>query len=184
MPACCGKLESQTDWCLPVPYEKPAPCFHGGAFFEAIGASFGTLERSRDIINADVLDAWFPPSPKVTASLQEFLPWLLRTSPPTGCEGFVTTIAETRGVVPGAILPGAGSSALIFLALRRWLSRSFRVLILDPTSTLQYAHVSDVSSAVVWTVSTCRAPTVIRSNWRLWKPALPTATTGSFGQSQ
>ena len=42
------------------------------------------LERSHSVINADVLDAWFPPAPGVLAALREHLPWLLRTSPPTG----------------------------------------------------------------------------------------------------
>jgi hypothetical protein len=42
--------------------QNAAPCFHGGAFFEAIGDRFDRLERRHDIINADVLDAWFPPA--------------------------------------------------------------------------------------------------------------------------
>src|SRR5262249_38231390 len=92
------------------------------------------------IINADVLDAWFPPSPRVIKALQEALPWLLRTSPPTGCEGMVRAIARARGVAPENILPGAGSSDLIFLALRQWLTPESRVLILDPTYG-EYAHV-------------------------------------------
>jgi len=125
--------EKHIDWRLNFPYRRPAPCFHGGAFFKAIGERFETLERNRDIIAADVLDAWFPPSPRVTAALAEHLPWLLRTSPPTAGEGLVQTIAETRGVAMESILPGAGSSALIFLALRHWLNSSSRVLILDPT---------------------------------------------------
>src|SRR5262245_14586102 len=60
-----GKLEGQVDWQLGIPFHKPAPCFHGGAFFETIGERFEALERRHDIINADVLDAWFPPSPRV-----------------------------------------------------------------------------------------------------------------------
>ena len=115
-------------------------CYHGGAFFDAIGAEFNHLDRRHDIIAADVLDAWFPPSPKVIAALREDLPWLLRTSPPTQCEGMVRVIARARGVVPENILPGAGSSDLIFLAFRHWLKPSARVLILDPTYG-EYAHV-------------------------------------------
>jgi hypothetical protein len=34
------------------------PCFHGGAFFEAVGQDFDTLGRKSDIINADVLGNW------------------------------------------------------------------------------------------------------------------------------
>ncbi len=135
-----NRLERAADWRLDVPFRKPAACFHGGAFFDAIGAEFDHLERRHRIINADVLDAWFPPSPRVTAALNEALPWLLRTSPPTGCEGMVRAIARARGVSPENILPGAGSSDLIFLALRHWLTPSSRVLILDPTYG-EYAHV-------------------------------------------
>lgn len=115
-------------------------CYHGGAFFDAIGTEFDHLERWHQIINADVLDAWFPPSPRVLAALQKDLPWLLRTSPPTNCEGLQRVIARTRAVATENILPGGGSSDLIFLALRHWLTPSSRVLILDPMYG-EYAHV-------------------------------------------
>jgi histidinol-phosphate/aromatic aminotransferase/cobyric acid decarboxylase-like protein/GNAT superfamily N-acetyltransferase len=134
------RLETKTVWQLNFPFHKPASCFHGGAFFDAIGPKFDSLEHSRVIINADVLDAWFPPSPKVLDALHEFLPWLLRTSPPTACEGLVETIAKARGVAPANILPGAGSSDLIFRALRSWLNPASHALILDPTYG-EYAHV-------------------------------------------
>ena len=132
--------EGKVDWRLSFPFRRPAPCFHGGAFFEAIGPKFDQLERRHDIINADVLDAWFPPSPKVLAALQDHLPWLLRTSPPTACEGLVEAIAHARGVAPANILPGGGSSDLIFRALRHWLTPASHALILDPTYG-EYAHV-------------------------------------------
>jgi histidinol-phosphate/aromatic aminotransferase/cobyric acid decarboxylase-like protein len=45
-----------------------------------------------------------------------------------------------RGVEPESILPGAGSSDLIYLALRQWLSSQSRVLILDPMYG-EYSHV-------------------------------------------
>jgi len=134
------RLQSKTDWQLSFPFCKPAACFHGGAFFDAVGATFDSLERSRTIINADVLDAWFPPSPRVLAALQEYMPWLLRTSPPTACEGLIETIAQARGVERENILPGAGSSGLIFRALRHWLKPASHALILDPTYG-EYAHV-------------------------------------------
>ena len=118
----------------------PTDCYHGGAFFDAIGPEFNRLERRHCIIAADVLDAWFPPSPKVIAALTEDLPWLLRTSPPTHSDGMTRVIARSRGVAPENILPGAGSSDLIFLAFRQWLNRDSRVLILDPTYG-EYAHV-------------------------------------------
>ena len=138
--ALLNRLERGVNWQLEIPFHKPAACFHGGAFFDAIGADFDNLERRKTIINADVLDAWFPPSPKVMAALQEDLPWLLRTSPPTNCAGLVRAIARARGVAGENILPGAGSSDLIFLALRQWLNAKSRVLILDPTYG-EYSHV-------------------------------------------
>lgn len=134
-----NRLERVSDWQLEIPFPKPASCFHGGAFFDAIGPEFDHLEKRNRIINADVLDAWFPPSPRVLAALQENLSWFLRTSPPANCEGMTRAIARARGVLPENILPGAGSSDLIFLALRHWLHSSSRVLILDPTYG-EYAH--------------------------------------------
>jgi histidinol-phosphate/aromatic aminotransferase/cobyric acid decarboxylase-like protein len=122
------------------PETRPAPCFHGGAFFQAIGEHFDHLERRRHIINADVLDAWFPPAPGVLAALQEHLPWLVRTSPPADCGGLLRTIASARGLDPQGLVPGAGSSDLIFRGLRHWLRPTSRVLLLDPTYG-EYNHV-------------------------------------------
>lgn len=118
----------------------PVGCFHGGKFFAAVGPRFDDLDRAARIINADVLDAWFPPAPAVLDALREYLPWLARTSPPTACEGFVEVVAERRGVPPENVLPGAGSSDLIFRAFRHWLDAGSSVLLLDPTYG-EYAHV-------------------------------------------
>jgi len=115
-------------------------CFHGGAFFEAAGEAFETLYRSTEVINADVLDAWFPPAPGVVSAVQEYLPWLLKTSPPQDSKGLVQAIADTRGVPADSIAVGAGSSSLIYLAFREWLTRNSRVLLPDPTYG-EYAHV-------------------------------------------
>ncbi len=127
-------------WDLPLPLEREEVCYHGGDSFRAIGDEFRDLDRRALVINADVLDAWFPPSPRVLRRLHEHLEWLVRTSPPTGSEGLVRTIARRRGVEPDCILTGGGSSDLIFLALTRWLSPKSRVLILDPMYG-EYAHV-------------------------------------------
>src|SRR5215475_3979419 len=106
----------------------PTPaCYHGGAFFEAIGEEFDALSRLATVINADVLDAWFPPSPRVLDAIQAHLPLLVRTSPPAACAGLVRAIARVRGVEPANVLPGGGSSDLIFLALTNWLTPSSRV---------------------------------------------------------
>ncbi|HSL43717.1 MAG TPA: histidinol-phosphate transaminase [Anaerolineales bacterium] len=134
-------LEKHSDWNLNgVSFHKIDLVYHGGAFFEAIGEEFDCLERKEDVISADVLDAWFDPAPRVITALREHLPWVLRTSPPTGCEGMRRVIARSRGVHHNNILPGAGSSDLIFLALRHWLNTESRVLILDPMYG-EYAHV-------------------------------------------
>lgn len=134
------KLMSAVSWELDFPFFKRACCFHGGAFFEAIGTGFEALERRESVINADVLDAWFPPSPKVLEAMRDHLPWLMRTSPPTQCEGMRMAIARSRGVLAENILPGAGSSDLIYLAFRQWLTSRSRVLILDPAYG-EYVHV-------------------------------------------
>lgn len=122
-----------------IPSKK---CYHGGAFFKAIGEKFDTLEIRQTIINADVLDAWFEPSPLVIKALSDHLPWLLKTSPPTDCSGMVEVIAEKRGVKTENILVGAGSSSLIFLAFLNWLDSQVKVLILDPMYG-EYSHVLD-----------------------------------------
>ncbi len=133
-------VEKRTRWQLAVSLRKPPACFHGGAFFDTIGPRFDDLSRAAEIINADVLDAWFPPAPAVVDALSEYLPWLLRTSPPTDCGGLVAAIAAARGVRPVNLLVGAGSSDLIFRALPRWLREGSRVLLLDPTYG-EYSHI-------------------------------------------
>ena len=115
-------------------------CYHGGAFFEAVGEEFDALERLSTIISADVLDAWFPPAPGVVEAIEQHLPLLLRTSPPTSCAGLIRAISRARDVAPANIIAGGGSSDLIFLALTRWLGSQSRVLILDPMYG-EYSHV-------------------------------------------
>lgn len=134
------KLSDSVDWQLDFIMVKPAACFHGGAFFDAIGRDFNTLEKIDDVINADVLDAWFPPSPNVMRVLRDHLRWSVVTSPPTGCEGLIGEISRSRGIDANCVVAGAGSSSLIFLAFPRWLSASSKVLILDPAYG-EYAHV-------------------------------------------
>ncbi len=134
-------LERAVDWQMDgIPFRANDGCYHGGAFFEAIGDEFDALERKDAIINADVLDAWFDPAPSVVDKIAAHLAFALRTSPPTNCEGMRRTIARERGVTAESILPGAGSSDLIFTGLRRWIAPSSRVLILDPMYG-EYAHV-------------------------------------------
>src|SRR5262249_19743562 len=83
---------------------------------------------------------WFEPAPAVTAKLLEHLTFAVRTSPPATCEGMRAAIARARGVARENVLPGAGSSDLIFAGLRTWVTPKSRVLILDPMYG-EYAHV-------------------------------------------
>ena len=135
-------LRNKIEWELPYSFFAPAPCYHGGAFFTAIGEDLQTLDNRDEIINADVLDAWFPPSPKVIEALQNNVSWLLQTSPPTHCKGLIKVIAKVRGINEASVLPGAGSSDLIFLALQHFLNSHSKVLILDPCYG-EYRHVLD-----------------------------------------
>ncbi len=133
-------LKNRIEWQLPYSFFAPSACYHGGSFFKAIGEDLQALQKAKQIINADVLDAWFPPSPKVLEALHTNLSWLLQTSPPTHARGLIEVIAEVRGIKEQYILPGAGSSDLIFLALRSLLNKRSKVLIIDPCYG-EYIHV-------------------------------------------
>jgi len=133
-------LQNKIDWQLPFSFFTPSACYHGGSFFKAIGEDLQDLQKVKSIINADVLDAWFPPSPNVLKTLQEHLPMLLQTSPPTHAEGLINVIAEMRGIKNSCVLPGAGSSDLIFLAFGTYLNKTSKVLIIDPCYG-EYVHV-------------------------------------------
>jgi histidinol-phosphate/aromatic aminotransferase/cobyric acid decarboxylase-like protein len=112
--------------------------YHGGESFSAIGTSFEDLNRTRDVVAADVLDAWFDPPPAVIDKVREHLPFLLRASPPIYADGLRCAIAANRRIPVECILTGAGSSDLIFRCLPRIVTPP--VLILDPTYG-EYEHV-------------------------------------------
>jgi len=129
-------------WELEMPFLEDESCFHGGASFEAIGVTFADLDRRESVVNADVLDAWFPPAPGAVSAIQKHLSWLLRTSPPQDGLGLVQTIARERTLPIDSIAIGAGSSSLIYLAFQQYLTARSRVLLPDPTYG-EYAHVFD-----------------------------------------
>ena len=171
-----------------------APCFHGGSFFDVAGAEFGDWETSRSIISADTLDAWFPPAPEVVEALRENLPWILKTSPPIYCEGMVRKIAEVRGVDARCVLPGSGSSDLIYLAFTRWLNASSRALILDPTYG-EYEHVLQnvigcrvdrlvLSREENYDLDTVRLLTYFKNGYDLIVLVNPNSPTGRFVPNQ
>lgn len=121
---------------------------HGGAFFDAIGVDFRHLERAKNVVNADVLDAWYDPSPNVIKALQENLTWLVKTSPPTHGEGLVKAISEYRKIDEESILLGSGSSSLMFWVLPKLFQTGDEVTILDPTYG-EYRHVLERHGARV-----------------------------------
>jgi histidinol-phosphate/aromatic aminotransferase/cobyric acid decarboxylase-like protein len=133
-------LEQKISWHLPFLFQSPGDCYHGGAFFTAIGEDLQQLDKAAQIMNADVLDAWYPPSPKVIEAIHQHLPWMIKTSPPTHAAGMIKTISAARNIKETHILPGAGSSDLIFLAFQNLLHKNSRVLILDPCYG-EYMHV-------------------------------------------
>jgi histidinol-phosphate/aromatic aminotransferase/cobyric acid decarboxylase-like protein len=125
-------VEPHVDWRLGIPYRAAPSCFHGGASFEVVGDEFDQLPRRKTIINADVLDAWFRPAPEVLDVLHKHLAWATRTAPPSRCEGLVRAVARARGVPVDALVPGGGSSDLIFRVLPHWLTAHSRVLLVEP----------------------------------------------------
>jgi histidinol-phosphate/aromatic aminotransferase/cobyric acid decarboxylase-like protein len=118
---------------------RPLHAEHGGASFEALGLDFSRLDRIGEIVNADVLDAWYDPSPVAVAAVQEHLAWFLRTSPPTHSEGLVGTIAAVRGVDRESLIVGSGTSSLVYSVLPHLVKPGDRPLVLDPMYG-EYAH--------------------------------------------
>src|SRR5262249_25053476 len=116
--------------------------FHGGAFFDDIGTEFNDLSRRLRIINADVVDAWYDPSPRALGKLKDYLPWLVKTSPPVHSSGLMATIADVRGVPEENLLIGGGSSDLMYLVLQHLAPSGSRVLMLDPMYG-EYSHIME-----------------------------------------
>ena len=133
------RIEISCVWDLPFPFRATHACVHGGAFWSAIGDDPAQIKKLGKTINTDVLDAWFPPAPKVLTALRSTLSALVSTSPPVHASGLVRCISRVRNVPANSILPAAGSSELIYLALPRWLKSGSRVLVVDP-SYGEYEH--------------------------------------------
>jgi histidinol-phosphate/aromatic aminotransferase/cobyric acid decarboxylase-like protein len=112
---------------------------HGGAFFDAIGITFDDLNRRHQVISADVLDAWYPPTPVALDAIRTHLEWLIQTSPPTHADGLRQVIAETRGLDVSDIVLGAGTSSLMFQAFPMLVPPNARVVVLDPAYG-EYPH--------------------------------------------
>lgn len=114
-----------------------AGSIHGGSFWKAVG---NDLDRLRDVIRADVLDAWFPPAPGVLAAFAEFSVDLCRTSPEVDARPLSKAISLARGIPEECILTAGGSSALIFLAFPVLAASARSAVVLDPMYG-EYRHV-------------------------------------------
>lgn len=124
--------------------------FHGGRFWEAVDHSFSKLMQEESIIRADVLDAWFDPPAQVLAGLTAAG---ARISPPTHAEGAEAAIELARGLPPGSVLLGPGSSALMYLVWLKLFPSRFESLLLEP-SYGEYSHLtSEVAAGVPRTLS-------------------------------
>jgi histidinol-phosphate/aromatic aminotransferase/cobyric acid decarboxylase-like protein len=129
------RISKQIDWRFDFPFDpatETAACYHGGQSIRAMGCDIEKVDEQTQVINADVLDAWFPPSPRAVRVIEEHLSWMMRTSPPTNAEEIRQKIALARGVPEKAVVTGAGSSDLIFRAFQHWLDPGSRVLLIKP----------------------------------------------------
>jgi len=130
----------------------PSTADHGGSVFAKTIPDKTGLAEFRKLINADVLDAWYDPSPNVIRAVSDSIGWMCRTSPPTFSAGLTHVLEEARGVRADCALFGGGSSELIHLVARHVLGKDCRVAILDPMYG-EYAHVLDAIRADVRTLT-------------------------------
>lgn len=114
--------------------------FHGGDSFSVIGDDFSNISKTKKVINADVLDAWFDPSPKAIKKIRRYLAYSLKTSPPTYCKGLIKTISKYRKITVNNIVVGGGSSDLLFTLFPMLIKQGDKVLILDPMYG-EYQHI-------------------------------------------
>lgn len=115
-------------------------CHHGGQLYSHIGHDFSELDRAHEVIAADVLDAWYPPSPRVLALLKENLAWGCRTSPPARGEGLKDLIARKFSLPLDRIIIGNGSSDLIFRLLP-FIFQAEEPVVIPAPSYGEYGHV-------------------------------------------
>lgn len=124
-----------------LPFGLASACFHGGTWLTGKELDASHMhEVIRENIAADVLDAWYPPSPRVLDCLGDNLEWCLKSSPAPDACGLIRKIADARGVPSECVAVGAGSSDLIYRCFLRWLTPSSTVLIVKPTYG-EYEHV-------------------------------------------
>lgn len=114
---------------------------HGGDFFQAIGLDFRHIDAASDIVSADVLDAWYKPSPTILDALRANFDWLVATSPPDHSEGLIAEIATARGLDPTTIVAGTGTYGLMFSVLPKLVDER-GIAVLDPMYG-EYAQIGE-----------------------------------------
>jgi histidinol-phosphate/aromatic aminotransferase/cobyric acid decarboxylase-like protein len=116
------------EWKLPFPILQPVPCQHGN----------GSIETHTRIIRADVLDAWYPPSPDVLRVLKDVKALDIQKTPGEA-DSLKAALSFERTVPQSNIIVGPGSSALMYTVFPLWFKRGDRVLLVTPTYA-EYPH--------------------------------------------
>uniref|UniRef100_A0A6C0DQ67 N-acetyltransferase domain-containing protein n=1 Tax=viral metagenome TaxID=1070528 RepID=A0A6C0DQ67_9ZZZZ len=131
-----GKWDMSTSP-MRIPVQLVSQSVHGG---EGLDTS-KDITTIPNVLIADVLDAWFPPSPKIKEAVGEHFDFFTRSSPSTNCTQLIQTIRSSREIPDEKeIVVGSGSSDLIFRALPLWLSSSSKVLLYKHTYS-EYPHI-------------------------------------------
>lgn len=160
------------DWRLPFPVATTVACAHGGRGLE------GLDPRG---INADVLDAWFPPAPSVVREFVEHASDI-HVTPPAQPAELARLLSSAKHLPEQCFVFGAGSSDLIYRCLFAWLTPASRVLVLSPTYA-EYAHVLRAigCSVTEWPVDAAYrmcADTAPAGQWDLVVACNPNSPTG------
>lgn len=115
-------------WDLPFHIEPRQTCTHGNG---------STNDSRAGVVRADVLDACYPPASRVRCI--RFDADTIRRTPPDP-DALISAISQARGIPKASILPGPGSSALMYAVFPQWFSQSSHVLLVTPTYA-EYPHI-------------------------------------------
>ncbi|MFI5221418.1 MAG: pyridoxal phosphate-dependent aminotransferase [Bacteroidia bacterium] len=113
---------------------------HDGLSFKSIGEDLQSLDNAKKVIRADVNDAWFEPSPKVTEKLKKNLVFFAKSSPPVYSSGLIQAIAASRNLSVENIAVSSGVSSLLYSFFPNLLMPKSKVLIVDPMYG-EYNHI-------------------------------------------
>jgi histidinol-phosphate aminotransferase len=122
-------------------YNRPT---HGGSAWTIVS---GDLEGLKNVVAADVADAWYPPAPEVTEGLREALKYI-QWAPDTWGDGLRDYIAAHYQLPNDAIVVDAGSSPLIYRAISAVLDYGDDVIQISPTYS-EYEAIAEHNGAQV-----------------------------------